>query len=253
MRKLGLMFLTMVLLTSGVAQAQKKFRKPPIAPTPQIVIIQDEAGEGFMLFDLVTGAYKCTLCEYDYAFSGVGSLKTDGCNVFFSAQEDGYSMTAYVDLCEQTAKCAIQVFKANGFDIEPWEETLSDSDLRNSEATCGTVEPPPAALPTEVILQNDVDGSFLLIVPATGEFKFIHCADNTAMSGVGKATTSGPWLNFEAITKEYRILASVNLELKNGKAVVDVFSPFGEMVPMQEIISDGSFLDNVPQCGAKKF
>lgn len=253
MRKLSLMFITIVLLTGGVAQAQKKFRNPPIAPTPQTVIIQDEAGEGFMLFDLATGAYKCQLCEYDYSFSGVGSFKTDGCLIFFSAQGDGYTMTAYVDLCEQTAKCAIQVFKANGFDIEPWEETLSDSDLRNSEATCGTVKPDPADLPDEVILQNDEDGSFLLIIPATGDFKFIHCADNSAMSGVGKVTTSAPWLNFEATTNDYRVLASINLELKQGKAVVDVFSAFGEMAPMQEIISDSSFLDNVPQCGANKF
>ena len=34
--------------------------------------------------------------------------------------------------------------------------------------------------------------------------------------------------------------------------VIDVFAPFGEMVPMQEIISDGDFTDNVPVCGAKK-
>ena len=107
-------------------------------------------------------------------------------------------------------------------------------------------------MPSDVILQNDLDGSFLFLVPGTSEFKFIHCADNTAMGGVGKVTTSGLWLNFEVITNEYRIMASVNLDAKTGKAAIDIFVPIGEMIPMQEVISDSHFTDNVPVCGAKK-
>jgi len=57
---------------------------------------------------------------------------------------------------------------------------------------------------------------------------------------------------FEAITNEYRILASVNPDTKEGKAVVDVLLPFGEMIPMQEIISAANFNDNVAACGTKK-
>jgi hypothetical protein len=254
MRKLSLMLLILTLLAGVSVNAQKKMRAPaPMAPTVQWVTIQDDTGEGYMMFDLSTGAYKCKLCEYGYTYSGIGSVKTDGCLVTFSAIADGYTMTAYVSLCEQQGKCFIQVTKANGFDIEPWEEALSDADLRDSQATCGTAtEPPPADLPAEVILQNDADGSFLYLVTGTGEFKFIHCADNAAIGGIGKVTVSGPWLNFEVTTNEYRILASVNLEVNTGKAVIDVFAAFGEMVPMQEIISDGNFTDNVPSCGAKK-
>lgn len=44
----------------------------------------------------------------------------------------------------------------------------------------------------------------------------------------------------------------VNLSTKEGKAVVEVLLPFGEMVPMQEIISDANFADTVAACGAKK-
>ncbi len=257
MRKLSFLFLVIVLLASGAAQAQKKYRIPPTpVRTPQLVIIQDEAGEGFMVFDLATGAYKCKLCEYDYYYTGTGSVKLDGCVAIFSAIGDGYTMTAYADICEQTAKCTIEVRTVKGFDIEPYIETLSDSNLRDSEATCGVSEPSPVTVPNEIILQNDADGSFLLLVPAGGEFKFIHCEDNTAISGVGKVTMAGPWLNFEVIATEYRILASVNLESKAAKAVIDVFAPVfgfvGEFVPMQEVISDSNFADNVPECGAKK-
>jgi hypothetical protein len=255
MRKLSLMFLIIALLAGVSVQAQKKNKGGDTAPpvrTPQTVIMQDDAGEGFMLFDLSTGAYKCKLCEYGYYFTGVGSVKIDGCLATFSAVEAGYTMTAYADICEQKAKCFIEVRRVKGFDLEPFVEVLSDSNLRDSQATCGISEPPPVAVPSEIILQNDVDGSFLLIMPANGEFKFIHCEDNTAMSGTGKVTRTGPWLNFEVIATEYRILASVNLESKTAKAVIDVFAPIGEMAPMQEIISDNNFTDNVPACGAKR-
>jgi hypothetical protein len=257
MRRISLMLLVVALFASVTASAPKKQRIPgPTPPTPQMVTIQDEEGEGYMVFDLTTGAYKCNICEYGYSVGGVGSIKTDGCLVFFSAIGDGYTVTAFVSLCEQMAKCSIQVTKQNGFDIEPWEEVLSDPNLRDSKATCGAVEPPPSELPSDIILQNDADGSFLYLVTATGEFKFIHCEDNTAMSGVGKVTRSGSWLNFEVITNEYRVLASINLDAKTGKAVIDIFAPIGAVsgvnVPMQEIISDSNFTDNVTVCGAKK-
>jgi hypothetical protein len=199
MRKLSLVLLIMTLVVGVSVNAQKKKRVPaPVPLTTQSIIIQDDTGEGFMFFDLGTGAYKCTLCEYGYTYSGIGSVKTDGCLVTFSAIGDGYTMTAYASLCEQQAKCIIQVTKANGFDIEPWEAVLSDPDTRDSQATCASITPPPpAALPSEVILQNDLDGSFLYLVPATGEFKFIHCADNTVYRCAARRNKRQPTVNRE--------------------------------------------------------
>lgn len=252
MRKLSLMFLAIVLLAGVSVQAQKKNRNQgPTVRTPQSVLMQDDAGEGFMLFDLATGAFKCKLCEYGNYYSGVGEVKIDGCLAIFTAAGDGYTMNAYADLCEQKAKCFIELRSKGGFDIEPYVEILSDSNLRDSQAMCGYNEPDPIPVPSEIILQNDFDGSFLLLMPANGEFKFVHCEDNSAMSGVGRVTRTGNWLNFEVIATEYRVLASVNLESKTAKAVIEVFAPIGEMAPMQEVISDNNFTDNVPACGAK--
>ena len=253
MRKLSLMFLVIALLASVSAQAQKKNRtQGPTVRTPQSVLMQDDAGEGFMLFDLATGAYKCKLCEYGNYYSGIGSVKVDGCLATFSAVEAGYTITAYADICEQKAKCFVELRSKGGFDIEPYVEVLSDSNLRDSQASCGISEPPPVSVPSEINLQNDVDGSFLLIMPAGGEFKFIHCEDGAALSGVGKVTRTGPWINFEVIATEYRILASINLDSKTAKAVIEVFATVGEMAPMQEIISDNNFTDNVAACGPKR-
>jgi len=245
------MFLIIALLTGVSVQAQKKNGvKISAAPTPQTVVIQDSAGEGFMIFDLSTGAYKCKLCEYDYSFSGLGSVKSDGCLLYFTGRGDGYTISAYVSLCEQVAKCFIDVTKINGRDIEPFSEALSDPDLRDSQTTCTALGPAPIDVPSEIVLQNDADGSFLLLVTSTGDFKFVHCADDIAMSGTGRVTIDGPWLNFEVINPDYRVVASVNLEAKTGKAAIDLFSAVAPIAPV--VISDNNFLDNVPVCGAKK-
>ena len=159
-----------------------------------------------MFFDLDTGAYKCRVCEYDYSISGTGGVKTDGCVIYFRATGDGYAVRAYVNACEQTGTCFIQVTNSGNVDTEPWEEELVDPNLSDSQPACTPTITPSPITPTEIILQNDADGSFLLFT-AAGEFKFTHCEDNTVMGGKGIVKLTGSWLTFEAITTEYRILA----------------------------------------------
>jgi hypothetical protein len=254
MRKLGFMLLILAFLAGISVQAQKQ--NIGIKPRqPQKITIQDDKNEGYMVFDLVTGAYQCYLCEYQYAFSGTGSVKLDGCLATFSVVEKGYSMTAYANICDQTAKCFIEIriAPAPGSDIDPMQEFLEDTNLRDSVASCVTKEPPPPPIDwgTEIILQNDVDGSFLFIVPSTGAFKFTHCEDGGSLSGVGKVTRQGDNLSFEVLANEYRVLASVNLAEKFGKAAIEVFVPMDGMKPMQEIISDNNLTDNIAVCGPK--
>jgi hypothetical protein len=212
--------------------------------------MQDDAGEGFMLFDMATGAYKCKLCEYGQVYSGTGSVKVEGYRVTFAAREAGWTITSFIDLFEQKGKCFVEV-------RTPWEtylEILSDGDLRDSKDTCGASEPPPVEVPSEIILQNDADGSFLLFMPARGEFKFFYCEGGTALSGVGTVSRTGPALNFEAIGPDYRILAAVDLVVKSGKAAIEIYEPGAaqNVKPMQMFISDSDLTDNVPECGAKK-
>lgn len=257
MRRLGLMFLIIALLATVSAQAQKKNHDPKPAPpirTAQQVYIQDDGGEGFMVFDLLSGVYTCKLCEYGYDFSGKGTVKTDGCLVTFLVVRDGYSMTAYANMCEKQAKCFVEVRNApGGYASDPMQVTMSDSDLRDSFADCGITYPPqPVDVPLEIILQNDADGTFLLINAATGDFKFTHCADGMAMSGTGRVSTVGSLLYFEAITREYTVVASVDLAAKQGKAAIVVFEPTGDKKLLEQFITDGNLVDNVPVCGPKR-
>ena len=115
----------------------------------------------------------------------------------------------------------------------------------------GTNPPPPVDQPLEIILQNDADGTFLYINAATGEFKFTHCLDGTTLSGTGKVTRAGSLLNFEAMTRLYTVVATVDVESKQGKAAVVMFEPKGDRKLMEEFINDVNIADNVPACGAK--
>lgn len=257
------MFLVLTLLAGVTAHAQKVSNpqpqpaQPPI-PEAQYVYVQDDRGEGFVVFNVATGAYKAKLCSYNYAFSGIGSVKVEGCSVSFSAVQDSHAITAFANICDRQAQSSVQVKKVPGvsFDIDPVVVALSDSNTTDSGASCAVAEPPPpATVPSEIIIQNDADGSFLHLSTA-GEYKFIHCEDGVAMSGRGNVTINGDLLYFEHITNEYRVVASVNLTGKDGKAAIEVFTAFktgtGVVPVMREYISDSNISDNTTDCGAKK-
>lgn len=255
MRRPGLVILIITLLAGVSAYAQRDHNPKPQPPigTAQQVYIQDDSGEGFMAFDLWSGAYTCRLCEYDYEFTGKGTVKTEGCLVTFRVVSENYSMTAYADMCEKRAICIISMRKMAGdSDSDSMQITMSDSDLRNSTLECGiTSPPPPADLPLEVILQNDADGTFLFINAATGEFKFTYCGDGTTLSGTGKVSRAGSLLNFEAMTRLSTVVATVDLGANQGKAAVVMFESKGDKKLMEEFINDVNIADNVPACGAK--
>ncbi len=256
MRRPVLIILIITLIAGVSAYAQKGYDPRPAPPirTAQQVYIQDDAGKGFMVFDLLSGAYTCKLCEYGYEFTGKGTVKTDGCLVTFLVVTENYSMTAYANLCEKQARCFVDVRNAPGGGAsDSMRVTLSDSDLRDSVAACGiTYPPPPVDVPLEIILQNDADGTFMLLNAATGEFRFIHCEDGMAMIGLGKVSIVGSLLNFEAITREYTVVASVDLETKQGKATVVMFESAGDKKLMEEFINDVNIDDNVAVCGPKR-
>ena len=139
MKRLSLIFAIAVLLVGIPVQAQKKNRpiiQPPPGIRPAGVLIQSDTGEGFMQFDLRSGAFKYNLCEYGYTNEGVGQVKIDGCNVYFSAITEEYSIFASVNMCDHQAKCVIETYSQGKFDIEPVTEYLVDSNMLDSKADC---------------------------------------------------------------------------------------------------------------------
>jgi hypothetical protein len=146
MRKISLVFAMIMLLASASVMAQKNNASPAplIGPTPEPtwVCIQDDNGGGYFMFNLADGSFKCTLCEYNYDMDGVGQVKIDGCNVYFSVLNEKYRMFASLDMCSQQAKIAIEVggLPSWGYaTVTPeaqFREYWSDSNLGDSKPDC---------------------------------------------------------------------------------------------------------------------
>ncbi|HWO02542.1 MAG TPA: hypothetical protein VNS63_25085, partial [Blastocatellia bacterium] len=112
--------------------------QPPPGIRPAGVLIQGDTGEGFMTFELKSGAFTCNLCEYGYELKGVGDVKIDGVNIYFSAVTEDYSVFASANVFDHQAKCVIEVLRMpdKGYDIQPITEYLVDSDMLNSKPDC---------------------------------------------------------------------------------------------------------------------
>lgn len=268
MRKISLVITVVVLLAGVSVQAQKKHRSiQPIAPPVEVqnVCVQDDDGDGFFIFNPLTGAFKCYMCEYNFVWSGVGGVKVDGCNVYFSAVTDSYRMFLSVNVCEQQGKAALEILKLPGsdYDIEPMVENWTDTNMRDDTMECTAaaksqpvMKPPlPSIHLNELVVQNDANGSYLVINADTGAYKFFHCEDNSAMSGVGEVKIDGCAIYLSDIGAGYRVLASFNVCSMEGKAAVEIFEPLktqnGLLQPMQEYIGDNNLTDNTTLCGAK--
>jgi hypothetical protein len=265
MRKISLIFLMLALLSGVSAYAQKSRKTSPQPAQPiqttatasQYVYVQDDLGGGFLVINVTDGSYKAKLCDYGYSFSGTGSVKVDGCSVTFSVIQASHTITATANVCDQKAQSFVEVkqIPGVGFEGDPVFKALNDSNISDSTTECAVKVTPPAEVPSEIIIQNDADGSFLHL-STSGEYKFIDCENGVVISGRGKVTITGDMLYFEHITEAYRVLASVNLDAKEGKAAIEVFTPFkteaGEVPAMREYIGDNNLADNIPECGAKK-
>jgi hypothetical protein len=125
MRKTGLIFGLIVMLASASVQAQKSLqpRITPPTPEPTEVVVRDDNGGGYLVFDTKTGTYECNLCEYGYVLSGTGEVKIDGCNIYFYAFEEGYRMFATLDMCGHQAKVGIDMFDMKGLPVDPISES----------------------------------------------------------------------------------------------------------------------------------
>ena len=151
MRKISLLFAIIVLLTGVSVQAQKRSRGPqPIGPPiPQSLSVQDQDGDGFIVFDLSTGEFKCNMCEYKYAFGGTGKVQIDGFNVSLSAVTDTYQVFVSVNIWDRQGKAVMTVAgtpaigtPANTLGItDGFQEFWTDVNIDNNTLNCAAFQP----------------------------------------------------------------------------------------------------------------
>lgn len=144
MKRISLL-LAFIALVGGVSvQAQKKNRIKPIGPpVKQLLTVQDETGDGFITFNLVSGEFNCNMCEYKYAFSGAGQVKVDGFNVYLTAVTDSYQIFVSLNLWDRQAKAVMEIFQSpeGKFDIEPIREFWTDLNIDNNSMKCAALQP----------------------------------------------------------------------------------------------------------------
>ena len=144
MKKISLMLAIIVLLAGVSVQAQKGNRIQPIGPpVSKLLSVQDQTGDGFIMFDIVTGEFKCNMCEYKYAFSGKGDVKVDGFNVYLTSVTDSYQIFISLNVWDKQGKAVMQVFQVPGgqFDIEPIQEFWTDLNIDDNTLSCYAIQP----------------------------------------------------------------------------------------------------------------
>lgn len=103
----------------------------------------------------------------------------------------------------------------------------------------------------DISIEDDLTGSYLIITPSTGNYKFHRCSDGFSMSGTGMVKINGCAISFEDVETDRRVLASVNLCIQEGNAAVEGTAPRigpGKNKPMKEYLRDVNMSNNTMGC-----
>jgi len=145
MRKTSLLLAIIVLLASVSAQAQKPRLQPaPIGPPVKNVLsVQDQEGGGYLVFDVLTGSFKCNMCEYKLAFSGKGQVKVDGFNVYLSAVTESYEIFVSLNVWDRQGKAVMEIYQSpdGTTDLQPIREFWTDLNIDDNSKDCAAFLP----------------------------------------------------------------------------------------------------------------
>lgn len=145
MRKIGLLIAIIILVAGVSAQAQKKNGAKPIVPPspPAMLCVEDSDGGGFIVFDLASGDFKCSMCEYNYSFGGTGSVKVDGFNAYLSVVTDQYQIFVSVNMWDRQGKALMEMLKSpdGKSNIEAFREFWTDVNIDNNKMNCASFTP----------------------------------------------------------------------------------------------------------------
>lgn len=74
-------------------------------------------------------------------------------------------------------------------------------------------------------IEDDSTGSSLAFDRSSGAYTFIRCSDGLKIEGVGVVKVDGCSVSFEDNQADHRVAASLNECAREGKAVVETFTP----------------------------
>jgi hypothetical protein len=143
MRRISLLLAIIVLVAGVSVQAQKKGGIQPVSPpVPRQLCVQDQDGGGFIVFDLNSGEFKCSMCEYKYGYSGTGEVKVEGFNVYLTAVTDAYQIFVTINMWERSGRTVMEIYESpEGKSIEPFKEFWTDVNIDNNSMNCAVIQP----------------------------------------------------------------------------------------------------------------
>jgi hypothetical protein len=107
---------------------------------------------------------------------------------------------------------------------------------------------------TELVLQDDNSGSFLLVDVKTGEYKFHDCKSGFAMGGFVKVTFTGCAASVKEESEGRLVVAEIDLCSGKARAYLateTIDGSLGSEPPTREFtINDSSIRDSVAECKA---
>src|SRR5215212_11673349 len=135
MKKLSLMFAMLFLIAGVSVKAQDN----------ELVTVQDDATNSFLVFNLRSGDYKFIRCGDQSVLYGIGKVTVSGCNVYMEDVGTNKRVLASVNICEQEGKAAVEVFeappvkdslKSPTIASTPMKEYLKDSSMKDNVQDC---------------------------------------------------------------------------------------------------------------------
>jgi|ERR1044072_2735326 hypothetical protein len=104
-----------------------------------------------------------------------------------------------------------------------------------------------------ITVQDDRTGNYLVFSITNGEYKFIRCKDQFALSGFGKVKVTGCSVTLEDIKTDRRVLASIDECTQTAKASITLASPTPrfDTQPVKELLTDVDMRDSTTDCTPK--
>jgi hypothetical protein len=137
MRRLAFILALAILLAGTSVHAQKGL--PPIEKEGEYdVCVQDDVNGYYLLFNSTTGDYEFERCSDGVEFTGTGEISGKECDIILEDASFNRYVFAAVNLCEQSGKAHIRVFKGIKTDsyIPPLLESLADSNMSDDTWDC---------------------------------------------------------------------------------------------------------------------
>jgi hypothetical protein len=137
MRRLSFILALIVSLAGASVHAQKGVG--PIDKDGEYDVgVQDDQNGYYLLFNSKSGDYHFERCSDGVEFQGTGQISVKDCEIILEDVGFNRYVVVTADLCQQSAKCLVRVFKGMKTIpyIPPMLETMSDSNMTDNTYDC---------------------------------------------------------------------------------------------------------------------